>query len=85
MDPARRGRVAGRELGSEALRGSNFRFPQHPGPSPHFPAPGFLAMDFRDRSRLLGGLIAVLVISGFIAVILMYVSSVMRFILSIAL
>lgn len=77
------GLLAG-ELGSGGgLRGSNFRFPQHPGPSPHFPAPGFFGDGFSGIDpALLGGLIAVLVISGLVlAVILMYVSSVMRFIL----
>jgi hypothetical protein len=44
------GLLAG-ELGSGGgLRGSNFRFPQHPGASRHFPARDFSAMDFREST-----------------------------------
>ena len=72
------GLLAG-ELGSGGgFNGSNFRLPQHPGASRHFLPSALGGMD----PALLAGLIAILVVSVFLfGVILMYISSVMRFIL----
>jgi len=72
------GLLAG-ELGSSGgCNGSNFRLPQHPGASPHAHFPGLAGIDF----ALLAGLISVIVVAAFLlGIILMYVSSVMRFIL----
>jgi hypothetical protein len=67
------GLLAG-ELGSSGFNRSNFVFPRHPGAS-HPTIPGF---DF----AILGALIAVGILAGLaIGIILMYVSSVMRFVL----
>ena len=72
------GLLAG-ELGSGGgFNGSNFHFPRHPVTSPHFLGPGLAGIDL----ALLGGLIAVIVIAAFaLGIILMYISSVMRFVL----
>jgi hypothetical protein len=72
------GLLAG-ELGSGGgFNGSNFNFPRHPGTSRHFLPPGLEGID----PALLAGLIAVLVVTAFtLAIIFMYISSVMRFIL----
>lgn len=72
------GLLAG-ELGSGGgFSGSNFRLPQHPGASRHFLPSALGGMD----PALLAGLIAILVVSAFLfGLILMYISSVMRFIL----
>jgi hypothetical protein len=72
------GLLAG-ELGSGGgFNGSNFRLPPHPGDSRHFLPSALGGID----PALLAGLIAVLVVSAFIfGIILMYISSVMRFIL----
>ena len=76
------GLLAG-ELGSNGCNRSNFRFPHHPGAVPHigFPGslnPGSLGIDH----ALLAALIAAIVVAALaIGIILMYVSSVMRFIL----
>jgi hypothetical protein len=58
---------------------SNFNLPRRPGTN-HFLAPGF---DFGGMDpMLLAGLIAVLVVAAFVlGILLMYISSVMRFIL----
>ncbi|PYX44431.1 MAG: hypothetical protein DMG79_20825 [Acidobacteria bacterium] len=57
---------------------SNFNFPQTNGPSRHFMEQSFPKID----PAILGGLVAVLVIAGGIfLIVLMYISSVMRFIL----
>lgn len=57
---------------------SNFNFPQQSGSSRHFLAQEFPKID----PALLGALITVLVVAGLVfVVVLMYVSSVMRFIL----
>jgi hypothetical protein len=70
------GLLAG-ELGG-GFNGSNFNLPHHPGASPHAQFPGFSGIDF----ALLAGLISVIVIAAFVlGIILMYISSVMRFIL----
>lgn len=71
------GLLAG-ELGSSGgCNGSNFNFPHQPI-SRHFLDPGFGAID----PALLGGLILVLVVAGLVlGIILLYISSVMRFVL----
>jgi hypothetical protein len=72
------GLLAG-ELGSGGgFNGSNFNIPQHPGASRHVLASGLPGID----PALLAGLIAVLVLAALtFGIIMMYVSSVMRFIL----
>ena len=56
---------------------SNFNIPRRPG-TEHFLAPGFAGTD----PMLYAGLIAVLLVAGFVlGILLMYISSVMRFIL----
>jgi hypothetical protein len=56
---------------------SNFNIPRHPG-TEHFLSPGFAGTD----PMLYAGLIAVLLVAGFVlGILLMYISSVMRFIL----
>jgi len=72
------GLLAG-ELGSSGgCNTHNFNLNQHPGTTRHFMDTGFSGID----PALVGGLIAVLVIAGLVlGIILMYVSSVMRFIL----
>jgi hypothetical protein len=72
------GLLAG-ELGSGGgFNGSNFRLPHQPDMSRHFMNPGWGGID----PALLGGLIAVLVIAALVfGIILMYISSVMRFVL----
>jgi len=56
---------------------SNFNLPRHPG-TEHFLNPGLPGID----PMLFAGLIAVLVVAGFVlGILLMYISSVMRFIL----
>lgn len=70
------GLLAG-ELGG-GFNGSNFNFHNHPGTSPHGQFPGWAGVDF----ALLAGLISVIVIAAVVlGIILMYISSVMRFIL----
>jgi len=71
------GLLAG-ELGSSGLNRSNFNLHPHPGEVPHIGFPGSLGMD----PALLGALIAAAVIASLaVGVILMYVGSVMRFVL----
>jgi hypothetical protein len=72
------GLLAG-ELGSSGgCNTHNFNLNQRPGATRHFIDTGFSGID----PALLGGLIAVLVIAGLVlGIILMYISSVMRFIL----
>jgi hypothetical protein len=72
------GLLAG-ELGSGGgCNGSNFNLNQHGGAARHFIGPGFPGID----PALLAGLIAVLVAAALVfGIILMYISSVMRFIL----
>lgn len=72
------GLLAG-ELGSSGgCNGSTFNLPHQPGASRHFLDTGFGAID----PALYAGLIAVLIVAGLVlGIILMYVSSVMRFIL----
>jgi hypothetical protein len=78
------GLLAG-ELGSGGFKVpnfSNFNFPRRPG-TEHFLAPGFASPDFGGLNPvLIAGLVAVLVIAVFVlGILLMYISSVMRFIL----
>ena len=72
------GLLAG-ELGSSgSCNGSNLHLPAHPGAQPHGMFPGFAGVD----PALVAAIIAVLVVTGLLlAIILMYVSSVMRFVL----
>jgi hypothetical protein len=57
---------------------SNFKMPQQPGATGHSLAPGLAGTDL----ALFAGLIAVFIVAAFvIGIVLMYVSSVMRFIL----
>jgi hypothetical protein len=72
------GLLAG-ELGSSGgCNGNNFNWNQQHGGARHFIDPGFSGVD----PALLAGLIAVLVIAGLVVgIVLMYISSVMRFIL----
>ncbi len=64
--------------GCNARNMRNFNIPQHTGTTQHFLAPGLAGAD----AMLLAGLIALLVVAGFVlGIVLMYVSSVMRFIL----
>ena len=72
------GLLAG-ELGSGGgCNGHNFNLNQHPGAARHFMDTGLSGID----PALLAGLIAVLVIAGLVfGIILMYIGSVMRFIL----
>ena len=57
---------------------SNFKIPHHPAPTEHFLAPGFPGVD----PMMLAGLIGILLAAGFVlGIVLMYVSSVMRFVL----
>jgi hypothetical protein len=72
------GLLAG-ELGSSGgCNTNNFNLNQHPGAARHFIDPGFSGID----PALLAGLIGVLVIAALVlGIVLMYISSVMRFIL----
>lgn len=72
------GLLAG-ELGSGGgFNGSNFNFPHQSGAARHFMYPGLDGID----PALLGAAVAVLIITGLaFGIILMYISSVMRFIL----
>jgi hypothetical protein len=71
------GLLAG-ELGSNGCNRSNFNFPLHPGAAPHVGLPGSLGID----PALLAILIAPVLVAGLaIGLILLYVGSVMRFVL----
>lgn len=73
------GLLAG-EMGSSGCNvpSGNFNFPQQSGSSRHFLEQGFPKID----PAILGGLIATLVVTGLVfIVVMMYVSSVMRFVL----
>lgn len=74
------GLLAG-ELGANGCNRSNFHIPQHSATVPHMAWPGSLGSLGIDRV-LLALLIAALIVAAFsIGIILMYVSSVMRFVL----
>jgi len=74
------GLLAG-ELGSNGCNSSNFHVPQHPGAAPHPGFPGSLGIDPALLAAL-GALLAALVIAGLaLGIIMMYVGSVMRFVL----
>jgi hypothetical protein len=82
------GLLAGEVGSSGGCNGSTFNFPHQPGASRHFANSGFLNSGFPDTGlaskdpMLFAGLIAVLIVAGLLlGIILMYVSSVMRFIL----
>lgn len=71
------GLLAG-ELGSNGCNRSNFIPPTHPGGTPHISFPGSLGID----PALLAALITSLIVAALaIGIILMYVGSVMRFVL----
>jgi hypothetical protein len=71
------GLLAG-ELGANGCNRSNFSVPRHAGAAPHLAWPGSLGIDH----ALLAFLIAAVVVAAFsIGIILMYVGSVMRFVL----
>jgi hypothetical protein len=71
------GLLAG-ELGVHGCNRSNFQFPAHPGVTPHIHFPGSLGVDY----PLLIALMASALVAGFaIGIIIMYISSVMRFVL----
>ena len=71
------GLLAG-ELGANGCNRSNFHVPVHPGVGPHTGFPGSLGID----TALLVALAAAVIIAGLaIGIILMYVGSVMRFVL----
>jgi hypothetical protein len=72
------GLLAGELSSGGGFNGSNFHFPRHPGTSPHSVTPSLSGID----PALLIALISVIVIGAFVfGIILMYVSSVMRFVL----
>jgi hypothetical protein len=72
------GLLAGELSSSGGCNSHNFNLNQHPGTSRHFMDTGLSGID----PALLAGLIVVLVVAGLVlGIVLMYVSSVMRFIL----
>ena len=74
------GLLAG-ELGSNGCNRANFHLPLHPGTVPHTGLPGSFGSLGIDPA-LLAGLITTAIVAAFaVGIILMYISSVMRFIL----
>ena len=74
------GLLAG-ELGGNGFNRSNFRIPAHPAAGPHPGFPGSLGIDPALLAAL-GALVGVIIVAGLaIGIILMYVGSVMRFVL----
>lgn len=72
------GLLAGELSSGGGFNGSNFHLPRHPGTSPHSVTPNFSGID----PALLIALISVIVIGALVfGIVLMYVSSVMRFVL----
>lgn len=71
------GLLAG-ELGGNGFNRSNFNFPAHPGAGPHPGFPGSLGI---DPALLAAFITAAIVAALAIGIILMYVGSVMRFVL----
>jgi hypothetical protein len=71
------GLLAG-ELGGNGFNRSNFNFPSHPGTGPHAGLPGSLGI---DPALLAAFITAAIIAAVAIGIILMYVGSVMRFIL----
>lgn len=70
------GLLAG-ELGSSGFNRSNFNFPRHPGPPPpHIPVPPGV-----DTPLLIAFIAAAVIAALAIGIILMYIGSVMRFVL----
>lgn len=74
------GLLAG-ELGSNGCNRSNFQFPGHPGGAPSTGIPGSLGIDPALLAALGALLGAIIVAALAIGIILMYVGSVMRFVL----
>jgi len=74
------GLLAG-ELGSSGCNRSNFNFPRHPGAVPHTGFPGSLGIDPALLAALASLIAAVIIASLAVGFILMYVGSVMRFVL----
>jgi hypothetical protein len=74
------GLLAG-ELGSSGCNRSNFNFPRHPGAVPHTGFPGSVGIDPALLAALASLITAVIIASLAVGIILMYVGSVMRFIL----
>ncbi len=71
------GLLAG-ELGANGFNRSNFQFHPHPDAAPHIAFPGTLGIDH----ALLAAFIAAAIVAAFsVGIILMYVGSVMRFVL----
>jgi hypothetical protein len=71
------GLLAG-ELGTNGCNRSNFQFPRHPGAPPHPPFPGLPGVDPALLAALVGAFIVAALAIG---IIVMFVGSVMRFIL----
>jgi hypothetical protein len=71
------GLLAG-ELGGNGFNRSNFNFPGHPGAGPHPGFPGSLGI---DPSLLAAFITAAIIAALAIGIILMYIGSVMRFVL----
>jgi len=72
------GLLAGEVGSGGGCNTSNFNFPQQPAASRHFLDPGLAA----TNPALFAGMVAVLIVAGLLlGIILMYISSVMRFIL----
>jgi len=74
------GLLAG-ELGSNGCTRSQFNLPHHPGTAPHPGLPGSLGIDPALLAALSALLGAVIIASLAVGIILMYVGSVMRFVL----
>jgi hypothetical protein len=74
------GLLAG-ELGTNGCNRSNFHFPSHPGATPHAGFPGSLGIDPALVAALAALLTAVIIAALAVGIILMYVGSVMRFVL----
>ncbi len=74
------GLLAG-ELGANGCNHSNFQLPSHPGTAPHPGFPGSLGIDPALLAALAALITAAIIAALAIGMILMYVGSVMRFVL----
>ncbi len=74
------GLLAG-ELGANSCNRASFHNPEHPGPGPHTGWPGSLGIDPALFAALAALLTAVIIAALAVGLILMYVSSIMRFVL----
>lgn len=74
------GLLAG-ELGTNGCNRSQFNLPHHPGTAPHAGIPGSLGIDPTLLAALAAFITAAIIAGLAIGIILMYVSSVMRFVL----